>query len=218
MSNEHLGQPAYDSPTNGAAQPSWKELAAQLRATDPPPAPGESALNTSDVEALAGATHSSARVVVATDWSSATIPLAVLRGFAAIIPAAAPVDLVFAVPHTPSTTDVECVHALLEGLDSETEMAGVLVESFDEVSAKPCRAAVIPTGDEDAVVMQLTDTLIELHKLVALAITGSDETLEPHRVSRSDFFPRLDGFVGQRAAIRTDAAEAEFAAGLPSAN
>lgn len=106
------------------------------------------------------------RLVVATDWSDAAAPLAVLRAFRSIVPRGYPVQVVFAVPHTPCDGDVECVRVLLEGADSVGEMDGLELLSFDEVVEEAYDAAVVPTGDSRLLVTEVAGLIVRMHDVI----------------------------------------------------
>ncbi len=108
------------------------------------------------------------RVVVATDWSSASVPFAVLRGYSQIIPADAPVDLVFAVPHEVTQADLAAVTTLCEELGEDAQIAGLGLEHFPGAAGHHAYAAVIPNGDPGAVVMELAAFFSRLHELALL--------------------------------------------------
>lgn len=110
------------------------------------------------------------RVVVATDFASeslsaTTVPLAVLTAFAQMFEAGAPVNLVFAVPHEADDADLLGAKSLLGQVATTRSLAGVCLESFDEVVALPTYSAVIPTGDPRALVAELATTLTAMHLL-----------------------------------------------------
>lgn len=119
------------------------------------------------------------RLLVATDWSSATVPLAVLKAYHEMIPADAPVDLVFSLPHQPGAADVDCLEVLLNGVGAEGDSAGLLLESHDESAAKSCFGAVIPNGNRDAVTMQLVQLLTAMHHLADLVRSAERLAKEP---------------------------------------
>ena len=126
----------------------------------------------------AAAQPSPFRVVVATDWSSATVPLAILKAFADIIPEDAPVHLIFAVPHEVTEEDAACATVLLEGIGSE-RTAPISVESFDEAAQDSCYAAVVPAGDHDALVMELAAAITTMHHLATLVTNQERLEQEP---------------------------------------
>lgn len=159
----------FDTMEHAVSNPSesltWADIAAQIREVPAVPTPVSAPTS---LAPRAGVKPSSTtgrfRVVVATDWSSATIPMAVLRAYAEIIPTTAPVDLVFAVDHDPSEEDAACVKVLLEGIQ-DVDTAGLTVESFAEVARKSCYAAVVPNGDANALIMELSRAIVTLHHL-----------------------------------------------------
>lgn len=119
------------------------------------------------------------RFVVATDWSSAAVPLAMLRAFRAIVPRTVPVRLVFAVPHEPSPEDAACVHVLLEGIGSDGNLSGLEIESFNEAASTPYDTAVVADGIVDSLVTQVVSTILRMqdvaaHYLAAVAAGAAD--------------------------------------------
>ncbi|MCB1301266.1 MAG: hypothetical protein M9891_00435 [Austwickia sp.] len=150
----------------------WSDIAEFIRESSPDlVAPAEPA-----AEPIPDATTSRFRVLVATDWSSATVPLAILRAYAQMIPADAPVDLVFAVPRDVTDEDGECARVLLESL-GDVETAGVTIESFAEAQRMSCYAAVVPQGNGDAVITEVATTLATLHHL-------ADMVRDPERLGQ----------------------------------
>lgn len=136
-----------------------------------------------EVTAPAGAPGAPARLIVATDWSKAAAPLAVLRAFRSIIAAPMPVQLAFAVPHEPSEADAQCVQVLLEGLGQAEEgaadtLAGLEVVSFEEAAAQPYDSAVVPTGDPEELLTQVAGFIVRMHDLTRrLDRAVSDDTV-----------------------------------------
>lgn len=120
------------------------------------------------------------RLVVATDWSSAVVPLAVLRGYAHMLQPGAPTQLVFAVPHDPSEADLAAVRVLFEGLGDVNDTADLTIESFDEAANHSCYAAIVPQGDADALVMELTQFFVTMHQLAYLVTDSERLAVEPH--------------------------------------
>ncbi len=142
------------------------------------------------------------RLVVATDWSTLSVPLATLSAYAHMVPPAAPVDLVFAVPHLPGPRDEDNVLSLLHAIDDRCAPAGVRVESFEEAADAACFAAVVPAGDPDLLVVELSTALMAMHAL-ALWTAGAKgskplpETFLERPVtlrSRLDRYAEPDGF------------------------
>lgn len=140
------------------------------------------------------------RLVVATDWSDAAAPLAVLKAFRAIVPLDYPMQLVFAVPHEPGVVDADCVHALLEGAASIGEMRGLELQSFDEVADKVYDAAVVPTDDPRLLVTEVAGLIVRMHDLVRRMERARDERRSPsedvtmNAGSRSRLRERLSQF------------------------
>lgn len=115
------------------------------------------------------------RLVVATDWSNAAAPLAVLKAFRVIAPRDSPLQLAFAVPHTPGVEDAECVHALLEGADAAGELDGIEVLPFDEVVEQPYDAAVVPTGEPDLLLTEVAGLIVRMYDIVRRMERARDE-------------------------------------------
>ncbi len=109
------------------------------------------------------------RLVVATDWSTLSVPLATLSAYAHMVPPHAPVDLVFAVPHLPGPRDEDNVRSLLHAIDDRSAPAGLRVESFEEAAEAACFAAVVPAGDPDLLVVELSTALMAMHALARWA-------------------------------------------------
>lgn len=128
------------------------------------------------------------RVLVATDWSSATVPLAALRVYAELFALNAPTALVFAVPHEPTQADLDAVTVLVrDGLGPDVDTAGLAVESFAEASVKSSYAAIVPNGDGDALLMELTQFLINLHTLSNLVRDPARLAEEPSPIDSPNF-------------------------------
>ncbi|WP_168582438.1 histidine kinase [Gephyromycinifex aptenodytis] len=102
------------------------------------------------------------RFVVATDWSSAAGPLAVLRAYQAAFGSAAPVELCFAVPNEPGEQDEACVQVLLEGLRESGGVGRVRVESFEEASAQAYDAAVVPGADPELLLSEVAGVITRM--------------------------------------------------------
>lgn len=115
------------------------------------------------------------RLMVATDWSDAAVPLAVLRAFRSIVPRDYPVQLAFALPHEPSASDADCVHVLLEGADSAGDICGIELLSFDEAAESPYDAAVVPTGDSRLLVTEVSGLVVRMHDLIRRMERARDE-------------------------------------------
>ncbi len=108
------------------------------------------------------------RVVVATDWTAATVPFLVLRAFTRILPPHAPVDLVFAVPHIPTRRDLAAAALLRDSLEPGTRHAGITIESFEDACGKHACASVVPTGDPDILLRDVVTAITVLHDLARL--------------------------------------------------
>lgn len=118
------------------------------------------------------------RVVVATDWAAATVPFLMLQAYARIIPADAPVDLVFAVPTAPTPRDLAAARLLRQSLAPGARHAGVTIESFDDVVMRHACASVIPMGDAALLMRDVVTAVTVLHELAA---TCADlDALEAH--------------------------------------
>lgn len=126
------------------------------------------------------------RVVVATDWSSAAVPFAVLQAFSQIIPVDAPVDLVFAVPHEAAESDLAALASIYEGLSEGTRVAGLLLESFSDAVEKHAYAVVVPSQDPDITVMELTHFLVTLHQLAVVVSDPEKLAKEPAPIDRQN--------------------------------
>lgn len=113
-------------------------------------------------EAVEVPSSEAARFVVATDWTHAAAPLAVLRAYLAVFPADAPVELCFAVPHEPSEQDAECVRVLVEGVGDEAALGALAVESFDEVVHSPYDSAAVPAGDDDLLLTEVASLITRM--------------------------------------------------------
>lgn len=145
---------------------------------------------------VAGLARKRFRFVLATDWSSATLPLTVLKAYAQMFPTDAPVDLVFAVPEEPTQADLLAVQTIFEGLGEGADTSGLLLESFSEASQKACYGAVIPTGDQEALMVELGAALTAMHHL-SLTVRDADKLAEePQPVDgfNAGLAARLTGF------------------------
>lgn len=107
------------------------------------------------------------RVVVATDWCAATVPFLLLQAFARIIPADAPVDLVFAVPREPTRRDLAAAKLLRQSLGPGARHAGITIESFDDAVMRHSCASVVPMGDHDLLMRDMVTAVTVLHELAA---------------------------------------------------
>lgn len=106
------------------------------------------------------------RMLVATDWTSAAVPLTVLKAFRVIVPASAPLQLAFAVPHEPTAEDAQCVAVLAQGADAGGDLFGLEVLSFEQALAAPYDAAVVPTGSSDELITQVGGIIVRMHDVV----------------------------------------------------
>lgn len=135
------------------------------------------------------------RFVVATDWSSAAVPLAMLRAFRAIVPPSVPLRLVFVVPHEPSPEDAACVHVLLEGIGSNGDLSGLEIESFDEAASTPYDTAVVADGDTDSLVTQVVSTILRMLDVAARHVaTGAADGVRFNLGDLDVLSERLSGF------------------------
>lgn len=138
------------------------------------------------------------RFVVATDWSPGIVPLTMMRSFGRYFPLSAPVDLVFAVPHDPGITDIECVRVLASQPGVADDISGLTLESFQECTEKPCHAAVIPQGDCTALIVEIGVALTAMHELALLLSLAPTQPIAPLVESindRSDVSSRLSRYV-----------------------
>ena len=122
---------------------------------------------------------SPARLVVATDWADAAVPLTLLRAFRAIVTPNSGIQLAFAVPHEPTESDAACVHALVEGVDQEgvsNPLAGLEVVSFAEAGGQPYDSAVVPTGSTAELIAQVGGLIVRMHDLVRRTERGGPDT------------------------------------------
>lgn len=135
------------------------------------------------------------RVIVATDWSSATVPYAVLRAYAQLIPVEAPVTLVFAVPHEVTETDLTALTAIYEGLGlSDTAPLGL--ESFDEAATTSAHAVIVPPTDPDALAVEIAECITTLATLAILVRDPDRLAAEPEPVDADNpaLRARLEAF------------------------
>lgn len=109
------------------------------------------------------------RVVVATDWNTATVPFLLLQAFARIVPPEAPVDLVFAVPHQPTERDLAAAKLLRDSLAPGTRHAGIIIESFDIACERHACASVVPMGDADLLMRDVVTAVTVMHDLAELS-------------------------------------------------
>lgn len=122
-----------------------------------------------DPSSEAGSSNPPARLIVATDWTDAAVPLTLLKAFRAIVTPGIPVQLAFAVPHEPTETDAACVHALVEGVDANEvsePLAGLEILSFSAAGAEPYDSAVVPTGSAPELITQVGGLIVRMHDLV----------------------------------------------------
>lgn len=115
---------------------------------------------------------SPSRLVVATDWSQAAVPFAILQAWARALPSDAPAELVFTVPHEPSEEDLAAVQVLLEEIEAEHDLAPVSVESFRETVGQPFDLSVVPLGSADVVLIEVSEAISRMY---AIACGGGDD-------------------------------------------
>lgn len=106
------------------------------------------------------------RLLVATDWTSAAVPLTLLKAFRAIVPKDSPVQLAFAVPHEPTSADAVCVSVLADGAGDKGNIAGLEVLSFEQAAVEPYDAAVVPNGQDDELITQVGGLVVRMHDLM----------------------------------------------------
>ena len=115
---------------------------------------------------------SPSRLVVATDWSQAAVPFAILQAWARALPSDAPAELVFTVPHEPSEEDLATVQVLLEEIETVHDLAPVSVESFRETVGQPFDLSVVPLGSADVVLIEVSEAISRMY---AIACGGGDD-------------------------------------------
>lgn len=115
---------------------------------------------------------SPSRIVVATDWSQAAVPFAILQAWARALPSDAPAELVFTVPHEPSEEDLATVQVLLEEIETVHDLAPVSVESFRETVGQPFDLSVVPLGSADVVLIEVSEAISRMY---AIACGGGDD-------------------------------------------
>lgn len=103
-----------------------------------------------------------ARFVVATNWSAAAVPLAVLKAYQAAFAPDSGAELCFATPHEPGEADAECVRVLIDGVGGGGALAAVTVESFDEAVGKAYDAACVPSGDGEMLISEVAGLIIRM--------------------------------------------------------
>lgn len=108
------------------------------------------------------------RMVVATDWTHGAVVLATLRAYAAVWHDQAPLELVLAVPHEPGEADLACVEVLMSEVGAS--VGPVSVESFRECGDKPFELAVVPQGDADLILLELSELI---SCMAVIAASGS---------------------------------------------
>ena len=115
---------------------------------------------------------SPSRIVVATDWSQAAVPFAILQAWARALPSDAPAELVFTVPHEPSEEDLATVQVLLEEIETVHDLAPVSVESFRETVGQPFDLSVVPLGSAGVVLIEVSEAISRMY---AIACGGGDD-------------------------------------------
>ncbi|MBO3143424.1 histidine kinase [Dermatophilus congolensis] len=132
--------------------------------------------NLSSVSPRASFSQERSRLIVATDWSRASIPLTILRAYAAIA-MGGEIDLVFAVPYQPTEADVSCIGVLAEGVGMESIPETVQLSSFDEVLTREYDTAVVPNGDSDQELAQVGGMVTRMYILSSAG--GKESVVNP---------------------------------------
>lgn len=111
------------------------------------------------------------RVVLWIDWSSATVPFAILRAFPRFFGAQAPVKLVFALPNEPTENDYECLRALtgsVKGVSQES----IILEARVLAQQLPAEIVLMLTQEKDLNTLSVAEFFVELHEL-SMRLSGS---------------------------------------------
>ncbi len=119
------------------------------------------------------------RIVVATDWNSATVPFLLLQAFVRIVPPGSPIDLVFAVPSMPGDRDLTAAKLLRDSLAPGTRHAGITIESFEMAAERHACAAVVPMGDPDLLMRDVVTAVTVMHDLAELSLDLERLDAEP---------------------------------------
>lgn len=146
-----------------------------------------------DEEGGAGS-RTPSRIVVATDWESAALPLTVLKAFVGIVPPGGRVELVFAVPDEPTENDATCVAVLAQGASLAEIPEAVQLRSFESVVQEPFDCAVVPTGSTEELLAEVGGVITRMHDLVRSEGYSSDDTVNPG--NRDALSRRLAAFAG----------------------
>lgn len=117
-----------------------------------------------------------ARFVVATDWSQPRHMAAVMHAYSEIGNRGAGTSLVIAVPHEPGPDDARRVRKMLQRAPGQVQ-AEVFIEAFEEARAKPCAAAIVPTGSEDFLLLQVASWVARLTRLTLVGEHSDESTL-----------------------------------------
>lgn len=112
-----------------------------------------------------------ARIIVATDFSMAAVPLTLMRAFVAILGSDADAELVFVVPGDPSDEDANSAQLLLSEVGSAMR-GSVRIESFSMASTLPYDVAVVPQGDLGLVLAEVGAAIVRMHVLARREIEG----------------------------------------------
>lgn len=115
------------------------------------------------LERAPGLDASPVRFVVATDWSDAAAPLALLKAFRVILRPGIGAELVFAVPHDPTEADAACINVLVEGAGADGDVRDLDVASFEQVVGHPYDTALVPDGDASRLLTQVAGMIVRMH-------------------------------------------------------
>ena len=134
------------------------------------------------------------RFVVATDWSQAAAPFAVLKAYRAAFAPDDAVELCLATPHEPGAVDAECARSLLESVGGDAVCGPVTVESFDEVVTTAYDSAVVPTGDAGLLIMEVAGIVSRMFDVSRRAAAGEVRINGGNPGSRDALRERLQAF------------------------
>lgn len=140
-----------------------------------------------------------ARLVVATDWTDAAVPLTLLRAFRAIVTSDSAIQLAFAVPHEPTESDASCVHALIDGVDgvgAARLLNGLEILSFAEAVEQPYDTAVVPNGDTGELITQVGGLIVRMHDLMRRLENGVEMASNVNRGNAEALRGRIAAFAG----------------------
>lgn len=105
-----------------------------------------------------------ARIVIATDFSEAAVPLTLMRAFVAILGGDAAAEIILAVPGEPSDEDANSAQMLLSEAGAAIR-GSVRVESFETAASQPYDVAVVPQGDLATLFAETGDAIVRMHVL-----------------------------------------------------